>query len=296
MPIKEIIKKVCCLYYIQKLRDWHIVIGIAILVAAVYGQTIAYSFVWDDHRLIENNPFVVEEQNISELWSSALSENSIWMYRPLVIHSFRLNMSITSKPWIFHLVNVMIHIVASLLVFLLARRLGASLIIAGFASIAFAVYSPNTEPVAWISGRADLMLGCGILIALIAIYPNRTMTDSNERLVTNNKIRQSILRAIFLAIGLFVALFSKEIAIPVVFALILVILMVDYKSRSEKITMLVTALMSLIVLILSRIYALNGLHLFSKVLTPVQSPHPKVLTPVRFLCKVLTPVRFLRFL
>jgi len=79
-------------------------------------------------------------------------------YRPLVTVSWQVNHWITgSGPMGFRVVNLTLHAIVCLLVVALAYRLTRSKPASVTAGILFAVLPSNSEAVAWISGRTDLL-------------------------------------------------------------------------------------------------------------------------------------------
>ena len=62
-----------------------------------------------------------------------------------------------APSWPFHALNVGLHAAVTLLVYLLALRLGASRSVALVAAALFAVHPVHVEPVDWIVGRAELL-------------------------------------------------------------------------------------------------------------------------------------------
>ncbi len=96
-------------------------------------------------------------------------------YRPLTTLSYALNYAVHGRwPPGYHLVNVALHLVASLLVLALARRLAAAATpplgtarVALLAGLLFAVHPAHVEAVATIAGRNELLCACFALGALL---------------------------------------------------------------------------------------------------------------------------------
>ena len=90
-------------------------------------------------------------------------------YRPILNFSFMLNAVIAgSSPWIYHLTNIMIHVVNGCLVFTLLRKLGYLLRLSLLASLVWVTHPVLTQAVVWIPGRTDSFLALWIFISLIS--------------------------------------------------------------------------------------------------------------------------------
>jgi protein O-mannosyl-transferase len=81
-----------------------------------------------------------------------------YLYRPLATLTYTLNHQISGlDPWSYHLVNVILHGVTSVLVFRLGIAWGLSNAAAGLGGILFAVHPVHVEAVAAVFGRKDLL-------------------------------------------------------------------------------------------------------------------------------------------
>lgn len=174
----------------------------------VYLPTLGGDFVFDDHRFIPRNPALTDLGNIPAFFTdpstmTATNGESGWndIYRPLRTVSFALDLRCFGlSPFAFRLENLLWHLLAVVLAFLLARRLlghtGTALMAAGV----FALHPLQVESVAWISSRGDLMAATFLLGAALVFFR-----------------RNLSARAIGAGLLLFVlALFSKESAIAFV--------------------------------------------------------------------------------
>lgn len=95
----------------------------------------------------------------NDFWGTPLTDSgSHGSWRPLCVLSFRLNhlMAGGYVPWGFHLVNNLLHCVATALVVRVARTLLASFWAVLAAGTLFAVHPIHTEAVASVVGRADV--------------------------------------------------------------------------------------------------------------------------------------------
>lgn len=156
------------------------VLIIAIISAGVYANTLSNGFVHDDNGQVLENLWITDLKFIPDMFTS-----SVWSfvknrtvvsnyYRPMMhliynvtYHIFGLN------PWGFHLVNIVIHSLISVMVFIITKRLleqtaqafvsqptrtgGISSVLPAFgAALLFATHPVHTEAVAWIACVPEL--------------------------------------------------------------------------------------------------------------------------------------------
>jgi tetratricopeptide (TPR) repeat protein len=165
-----------------------IALGAALLAAAVlaiYGASIGYEFVYDDHVQIERNPWLRDPDGFRlfltrPFWGFYQDRGAgpSNYYRPvfgwaysLVARGFGL------QPAAFHATSVALHIAVTLLVALGARRLfpdhRRGEIAALAAGLLFAVYPAHAEAVAWIGDQVDLLTALFALLALFSYLSHK---------------------------------------------------------------------------------------------------------------------------
>ncbi len=143
-------------------------IRIALLLAVamlVYGNTLLNAFTFDDFLYILHNP-AVTNFSLSGLFVPTRASNVI---RPVTFSSFALNLALEgAHPFGYHLLNLLLHGVVTLLIYLVLRKLLESVqqgaTVAWVAALLFAVHPIHTEAVAAIVGRSEL-LAAGFLLA-----------------------------------------------------------------------------------------------------------------------------------
>uniref|UniRef100_A0A3F2YZN5 dolichyl-phosphate-mannose--protein mannosyltransferase n=1 Tax=Anopheles melas TaxID=34690 RepID=A0A3F2YZN5_9DIPT len=154
----------------------YVSLGCCTLAFVLYINTLSAGFVYDDRRAILGNPDVLGTGSWSQMlhndfWGTPLVDSgSHGSYRPLCVASFKLNYLLDGfKPFGYHLVNVLLHSLATGLVVKLARHLlpaGRSGV--AIAGLLFAAHPIHTEAVAGVVGRADLTGCIFYLLALLA--------------------------------------------------------------------------------------------------------------------------------
>jgi len=146
-----------------------LVFALLVVLVAVgsYYNTLSAQFVnWDDNKLIVDNPYIrgLTSENLKYIWTKPIQET----YLPLRATSYALDYHFWGlKPVGYHLTNVLINAIVSLLVFAVAKRLTGSLAAAAFAGLLFAVHPVHTEAVAWASGRKDVLSTALFLLAYL---------------------------------------------------------------------------------------------------------------------------------
>jgi len=136
------------------------------LVAAVYGASIGYDFVFDDQPLVVENPAVKLPLSSAP---ALLGPGQVGIvYRPLRTFSYMVDYALGGglDARVFHASNLVYHAAAVLVLFALARDVVGSRFGALVGAAFFAVHPLNTEAVAYVSGRRDLLTTLCILIAL----------------------------------------------------------------------------------------------------------------------------------
>ena len=145
---------------------------IAALALACYANTLGNGFVFDDSAYLASD--AVRTLALGELFGAS------WMglawYRPLTLLSLGLDFQLFGEvPWGYHLTNVLLHAVNSLLLYALARDLLGEGRAALWAALLYASHPLQTEVVAWVSARGDLLASLLCLSAFIAHRQRRVL-------------------------------------------------------------------------------------------------------------------------
>jgi hypothetical protein len=202
-------------------------IAIVLLALASSGIGVVNQFAYDDRYVVETNAVV---HTLHAWWRGFAM--SYWGpewggdgYRPITILAFRLEWAIGhGSPQAFHAANILLYVVASVLVFTLAREilpLWAAWLVAAF----FAVHPVHVEAVANIVGQAELLVACAFLGATAAYLHDRMRGDLRPR--------TAVLVALLYAIGCF----SKEhaITLPAILIVAEVTVIQDVTALRERV-------------------------------------------------------------
>jgi Flp pilus assembly protein TadD len=152
------------------------------LALVAYSNTLRNGFVFDDRILIERNPQLRSAEGMGQLfvspyWTGEGRTNRL--YRPLTAFSFALNYRLGDSPFGFHLINALLHGCVSVLGLLLVLRLFGHPGMASLAAALFAVHPVQSESVAGLVGRAEILSALFVVGALLLdrqVTPRRGVT------------------------------------------------------------------------------------------------------------------------
>ena len=206
--------------FIRSNKDLIAVVCLSLLVIGIYYQTTGFGFInLDDNLYVYDNQAVAQGLNFETIkWAfttfwSANWHPLTWLTHALDVQLFGLN------PGMHHVVNVLFHLVNSILAFVVFRRMTGreweSLIVAAL----FAVHPTHVESVAWVSERKDVLSTMFWLLTMLAYARFCSVEQTGnrwERLTSSSYL----LVVILFALGLL----SK----PMLVTLPLVLLLCDY--------------------------------------------------------------------
>ena len=148
-------------------RDAPAALALSLLVGVCYLPGMLWGgFVWDDHIWYKSQA-VLEWSGLDTIWSWPSSIEREKHYWPLTYTTFWLEHKIWGlEPAGYHVVNVLLHLLNSLLLWRLLLRLavpGAWVVAA-----VFAAHPLHVESVAWVIERKDVLSGLFYLTAVLA--------------------------------------------------------------------------------------------------------------------------------
>ncbi len=146
-------------------------ISIALAVFVAYLNCLNNDFVWDDEFLIEKNSFLRSFEHLPKMLvsnSTAGFGGVDNFYRPTQnIYYLFIFQAFGYSKVAFHLGNIILHLVNSLLLYMVLMRLFGSRSWAWASSLLWALHPTHVEAIAYISGTADPM---GLIFFLLALW------------------------------------------------------------------------------------------------------------------------------
>lgn len=157
-------------------RSCVIASALILITLAVFWQVRNHEFVWDDADNVERSPHLnpATLSSVTQFWQKPY-EN---LYVPLTYTVWAAIARITASaktdgpgpklnPRPFHVANLVLHLLSTLVVFTILRMLVKDDWPAGAGALLFAVHPVQVEPVAWITGMKDVLSG---LLSLVAVW------------------------------------------------------------------------------------------------------------------------------
>lgn len=192
-------------------RDVWLIFSIAVAAALPYLHSLGVGFLSDDYRLAAMtraaaSPLALLELRPYILFFRPLSELVWWVGGRLW----------EGAPIGYHLLNLVLHAVNSVLVFALGSRLIRNRTAAWLSGLLFAVHPVHVEPVVWAACQPDLLAAAFSLLALFLLEVHLGASTPAAR-------RFSLLGSL-VAFGLAVTSKESALALPGVVALRLVLL------------------------------------------------------------------------
>jgi tetratricopeptide (TPR) repeat protein len=142
---------------------------LALSVLLVYWQVRDFGFVdYDDDDYVFENPHVLSGLTWDNVtWAFTTGHASNW--HPVTWLSHMLDIQLFGpKPGWMHLVNVLLHLANTLLLFAVLKRMTGSLWPSAFVAAAFALHPMHVESVAWIAERKDVLSTFFLMLTLAA--------------------------------------------------------------------------------------------------------------------------------
>jgi len=232
----------------------HVVIAAFILSFLLFSNGIGGDFVFDDVVTVQKRDDIKKIENFFNLFISPYHQNTpqTSLYRPLVMASFMMKYTFFgNSPAGFHVINIIIHAINSVLVFWFALYVSKSHRFANLTFLLFLVLPIHTEAVTWISGRAELL---AFFWSMASLY-----------LFSQRKWKLT-------AVALLLALLSKEISIMVIPIMIYLGWARDKKDLQRILKELSRVALSVGIYCVLRFIALGRYFLSDTVTTFVENP------------------------
>lgn len=150
----------------MKIRIWGI-LSIIIITLAIYIKSVNNDFInWDDDKLVYQNDDIkqLDFGHVKTMFSTFY----VQMYQPLSSLTYAVEYKFFgANPKVYHLDNILLHILNSILLLLFVLQLSRNNIVSWLTAILFAIHPMHVESVAWIAERKDLLYTFFYLISLI---------------------------------------------------------------------------------------------------------------------------------
>ena len=185
-----------------------IVLLIIVSILLVYAQVGSHEFInFDDQLYVTDNPIVKAGVTWNGIkWAFSFSDRTYW--HPLTWLSHMVDCELFGlNPGKHHLMNVFLHIINSILLFLVFMMMTGTLWRSAFVAFLFALHPINVDSVAWIAERKNLLSTLFCMLTIMAyIYYSR---------------RPSFYKYILILFVFTLGLLSKPMLISIPFVLIL---------------------------------------------------------------------------
>lgn len=188
----------------------HIIVIVGFI---VFGNMLFNGFVADDFPYIINNSTITSSFNIFDLLGNNIF-NSYGFYRPVSAVYFGVSYHMFGTiTFFYHAMSLILHILNSILVYLLLRKF-ININIAFFAAIIFLIHPMNVESVTYISSAGNLLF---LLFGMSALNISK-----NENVGTK--------RTLLVFVLLLLSMLSKEVGI--IFVILVLIIKFLYSRKN----------------------------------------------------------------
>ncbi len=165
----------------------------------LYRDVLFFDFInLDDNTYIYDNPLLTNGLT----WTSvhwAWTKFGAPYYMPLTRLSYIIDAEIFNiNPVGFHLTNLVLHTINSVLVFFISKSLLKSIFAGGLVAIFFSIHPQHVEAVAWISQRKELLAAFFGLLSFLLYMHNNYINSSERHLPTQNNLFYLLSIAFFL--------------------------------------------------------------------------------------------------
>ncbi len=152
---------------------WLPAAALAAMTLLAYLPALRAGWIWDDDHYVTENPTLHDLNGLRRIWTDPLATPQ---YYPLVHTSFWIEHHLWGMdPVGYHLINILLHAGIAILLWQLLRRL--SMPGAFLAAAVFAVHPVQTETVAWVTERKNLLSALFYLLSLLAYLEFRPLEE-----------------------------------------------------------------------------------------------------------------------
>ena len=146
-------------------RSWLMALVLAVVTLVAYQPAWHAGFIWDDDDHLTENPAMTTPHGLRMIWSSL----AVSRYYPLTLTNFWFQRRCWGlNPLPYHLVNIALHAINGILLFLVLRRLRIPA--AWLAAMVWALHPVNVESVAWITELKNTQSGFFFFLTLLCFF------------------------------------------------------------------------------------------------------------------------------
>ena len=204
-------------YSPSKKRSLFLLFFVLVLVAFVFFPVVKAEFLyWNDYDYLVNNKQVqsLGYDNIKGIFQFNKGER----YFPLTILSWAVEYRfIKLNPLFYHLNNLLLHFCVVGLIYALARKIGLSILAAGFTSLLFGIHPLHVGSVVWVSQRRDLLYSFFYMLS-IYVYMTHCQQYVLSRVKSTIKYNRYLIGATILG-GMSFLASSMALSLPLIFVL-----------------------------------------------------------------------------
>jgi len=195
----------------DKYKSLRICLALALVTFAVFWQVQRNEFVdYDDDKYVVKNPYVQGGLNLKSIeWAFTATRASNWHPLTWLSHTLDCKLFGLNPKW-HHLVNLLFHIVNTLLLFLVFKDMTGALWQSAYVAALFALHPLHVESVAWVAERKDVLSTMFWLLMMAAYL----------RYVRQHNLIWNTVTLLLFALGL--------MAKPMLVTLPFVLLLLDY--------------------------------------------------------------------
>ncbi len=147
--------------------------ALALAVIGAYANVYGNGFLLDDEFLLQKNRFITDWEYFGRIFTSSSTMGAGGQdsfYRPMqTLAYFIVHQIFGLRPWAFHALNVLLHVLNAFLIFKLGtERLKVSAPFIFAATLLWALHPVHTEAVTYLSATADPLHSAFMLLGLLA--------------------------------------------------------------------------------------------------------------------------------
>lgn len=193
------------MFYTLINRNINVFLIFLVLSGVCYGLVINGPFLFDDEHFILKNRFIHSLNHIPDIYTTSVTEGAHIegnFYRPnqQLVYAIIYNFFKSNSAVPYHSVTILFHFVNSCLLFLLLIQLSFGRTASFIASLIFLIHPIQTEAVSYISGLADPMSLCFLLMGMTLFIKG----------MFSEKEKQRMKHLTFSTFFFIIALFTKE--------------------------------------------------------------------------------------